>query len=337
MICSNCKAEIKNDSNFCYSCGNKIDMITTIDEKGDKNWNKKQKARRRGLIFLIGLIFFVGIGTGVGVLYTKFVVNDPKAKAKTANEDMINPSKNTTYENNDSKTTTNSKNDAKVTHKALSQISDAEALALVKKIINDDTVKISEISFSSALDADKYYKFAMTNDDSEWDFNYWVNKKTGVVCTYSSDGTLEIYKQTNGNPTDDTSTVTNNTGTTEDKKNSTPENKKTTPIASENTSSENTDLGNWEWTSNRSITSADLSKVNKSDLRIMRNEIYARHGWIFTDKTLQTYFNSQGWYKPAGEVTDKDKIDNSIYSAMSTLEKQNAQFIMDYEKKLNKD
>lgn len=326
MICSNCKAEIKSGSKFCYSCGNKIDMADTIEEKGGKNLNKKRQANRRGLIILIGFIFLVGIGTGVGVLYTKYVVNDHKAK--TVNDDMINSSKNNTYENNDLKTTINSKTDSKVTPKAVSLISDSEALALVKKIINDDTVKISEISFSSALDAQKYYKFAMTTDDSEWDFDYWVNKKTGVVCTYSSDGTLEVYKQSNGNPADITKTITNNTSTTEDKK--------TSPIVTGNTGSENTESGNWEWTSNRSITSEDLSKVNKNDLRIMRNEIYARHGWIFTDKTLQTYFNSQAWYKPAGEVADKDKIDNSIYSAMSALEKQNAQFILDYEKKLNK-
>ena len=33
------------------------------------------------------------------------------------------------------------------------------------------------------------------------------------------------------------------------------------------------------------------------DLRLMRNEIYARHGYLFKDKKLQDYFESTSWYK----------------------------------------
>lgn len=41
------------------------------------------------------------------------------------------------------------------------------------------------------------------------------------------------------------------------------------------------------------------------DLRILRNEIYARRGRIFKDEYLQEYFKSQAWYKPDPEFKDE--------------------------------
>ncbi len=41
------------------------------------------------------------------------------------------------------------------------------------------------------------------------------------------------------------------------------------------------------------------------DLRVLRNEIYARRGRVFKDQTLQTYFESQDWYKPDPEFKDE--------------------------------
>lgn len=41
------------------------------------------------------------------------------------------------------------------------------------------------------------------------------------------------------------------------------------------------------------------------DLRVLRNEIYARRGRVFRDETLQKYFESQSWYKPDPEFRDE--------------------------------
>lgn len=41
-----------------------------------------------------------------------------------------------------------------------------------------------------------------------------------------------------------------------------------------------------------------LEKETLSELRLMRNEIYARHGKIFKSKDLQGYFSNQPWYQP---------------------------------------
>ena len=44
-----------------------------------------------------------------------------------------------------------------------------------------------------------------------------------------------------------------------------------------------------------------LARFSKADLRLMRNEILARHGWKFQSKDLQDYFAKQSWYKPGND------------------------------------
>ncbi|MDR4985672.1 YARHG domain-containing protein [Bacillus cereus] len=47
----------------------------------------------------------------------------------------------------------------------------------------------------------------------------------------------------------------------------------------------------------RKLTSADLRYLSKEQLKIARNEIYARHGHIFQTKDMQAYFLKQSWYR----------------------------------------
>ncbi|MGG0300616.1 YARHG domain-containing protein [Bacillus albus] len=58
----------------------------------------------------------------------------------------------------------------------------------------------------------------------------------------------------------------------------------------------------------RKLTSADLTYLSKEQLKIARNEIYARHGHIFQTKDMQSYFSKQSWYREnpyfTGKLTD---------------------------------
>jgi hypothetical protein len=53
------------------------------------------------------------------------------------------------------------------------------------------------------------------------------------------------------------------------------------------------------------LTEEVLSGLFTEDLRILRNEIYARRGRVFKDKELQKYFESTDWYKPNPEFKDE--------------------------------
>jgi hypothetical protein len=47
-----------------------------------------------------------------------------------------------------------------------------------------------------------------------------------------------------------------------------------------------------------------LGDMFAEDLRVLRNELYARHGRIFKDAELQKYFESQPWYKANPDFKD---------------------------------
>jgi hypothetical protein len=58
------------------------------------------------------------------------------------------------------------------------------------------------------------------------------------------------------------------------------------------------------------ITDETLGYLFAEDLRVLRNEIYARRGRIFKDVNLQKYFAAQAWYKPDPQF--KDEMLNEI-------------------------
>lgn len=75
------------------------------------------------------------------------------------------------------------------------------------------------------------------------------------------------------------------------------------------------------------LTESDLVGLTKEECRIARNEIYARHGRMFSDPDLQNYFNSVSWYD--GYLT-ADEFDESV---LSQTEKDNLNTIAAYESK----
>lgn len=54
------------------------------------------------------------------------------------------------------------------------------------------------------------------------------------------------------------------------------------------------------------LDKSDLYKYNKSTLALMRNEIYARHGYIFKTEPYKSYFNSKSWYTPDASFKGTD-------------------------------
>ncbi len=81
--------------------------------------------------------------------------------------------------------------------------------------------------------------------------------------------------------------------------------------------------------STRYLSESDLSSLTEWEIRIARNEIFARHGRKFTTQELQDYFDGKDWYK--GTVA-ADKFDTDVLNA---IEKANLQLIVEYEKKHN--
>ena len=63
--------------------------------------------------------------------------------------------------------------------------------------------------------------------------------------------------------------------------------------------------GRWPFLKSRIVTEYFLGYFDKKLLRIMRNEIYARHGYKFSSADLTSYFSKMSWYEP---VSDNNKV-----------------------------
>lgn len=76
------------------------------------------------------------------------------------------------------------------------------------------------------------------------------------------------------------------------------------------------------------LTEDDLRGLSAFDLKIARNEIFARHGRKFKDPELQNYFDMQPWYHGTIEPDDFDN------KSLSLIEDTNAKLIRSYEHKM---
>jgi hypothetical protein len=78
----------------------------------------------------------------------------------------------------------------------------------------------------------------------------------------------------------------------------------------------------------RYLTDSDLDGLDADQLRLARNEIYARHGRRFNDEELQAYFDSKSWY--SGTINPDDFTE----SMLNDYEIQNANLIKSREDEL---
>jgi len=78
----------------------------------------------------------------------------------------------------------------------------------------------------------------------------------------------------------------------------------------------------------RTIVESDLRGKSSYQLRVMRSEIYARHGLSFSTTQLRTHFINQPWYHP--DTTSVTKVETRF----SSTERYNVSFIQRYEHSL---
>ena len=74
--------------------------------------------------------------------------------------------------------------------------------------------------------------------------------------------------------------------------------------------------------SNTILDKSDVENLKQGDLVIIRNAIYARHGYSFKHRPLRVFFDAQPWYIP---------VHADIRNDFTDIEKQNIQLLLKYE------
>ena len=86
-----------------------------------------------------------------------------------------------------------------------------------------------------------------------------------------------------------------------------------------------------DYSDQRTVTESDLAGLSLAELRIARNEIFARHGRQFKDNMLNQWFYSKTWYLNIPTKYSPNDFDAMRPSPLSRLEIDNANFIKQYE------
>lgn len=77
--------------------------------------------------------------------------------------------------------------------------------------------------------------------------------------------------------------------------------------------------------SDRLLTEKDLEHLTPWGMKVMQNEIYARHGLVFKDASLKKHFRKEKWYK--GKQRSMKNI------RLTDTESQNIAFINQHQQK----
>lgn len=80
----------------------------------------------------------------------------------------------------------------------------------------------------------------------------------------------------------------------------------------------------------RYIDKSELSSLSQWQLRLARNEIYARYGYTFEDEELQKYFLNKSWYEEDSSINKDTWSDDSL----NEYEKANRDLIVSYEEEM---
>ncbi len=79
----------------------------------------------------------------------------------------------------------------------------------------------------------------------------------------------------------------------------------------------------YDWLGQRYATWNDIRNKDAGQIRVLKNSIYARHGYIFKDANLRSYFNSRWWYNGYRSTVPM--------SSFNKWEKANIQFLGKYD------
>jgi len=81
--------------------------------------------------------------------------------------------------------------------------------------------------------------------------------------------------------------------------------------------------GQYTESSIKQLSADDVNNLYKDELRLMRNEIYARHGYSFKLRDMRELFDNQDWYMP---------VSSDVRTKLNATELKNEKLIRQYEK-----
>ena len=290
-VCKVCKKELPENATFCDGCGNKI-IETSI--------TKQNKRHSMKVIVSISIVVTVCILAIIGVLISKDKILYHHYKIKGEKEESIS--------------------------KSIDYYVDALEIKYTEEIVRDISDKIKEeenfeeeiVKLEGVLNekdlnnlyAKMYVKKAEKNfNDGNYETSFKYLKKAEM---YDYDiAKFEYYEDLTG-------FISNKYNENEDQE----------IYIYKNDESVYTGCGESYYiipdSSSRYLTKEELYQYDKSSLGFIRNEIFARHGYVFKNRDYRNYFTSMPWYLP-------DSKFKGTLKELNPVEKHNVELIQSIE------
>lgn len=307
QFCNKCGAKLTENSKFCDKCGTRI-----VDDENleDENYIKEQNSKKKNTLpIIIVSVVLVIVFVGIAVFF--MFLKDPLLYSYHYNKAL-------------NETSTN----IKLTHynKALRYEQNKELLKNIFITLKEDSEFENEINSLSNLNGNNKSKLIIDICTEKADFfvkseNYASALKfLKIAEKYNYDiKTYPKYEK-----------IDNYLKEEEEKKNK-KEKEKEQPKQNDviinyrlpaNIYSYSDDYIIYD-SSYVYLTKQDLMGYSKEALALIRNEIYARHGYVFQTEPFKSYFNSKYWYTPNYYFSEYD---------LNKCERHNVDLILKMEK-----
>lgn len=176
--------------------------------------------------------------------------------------------------------------------------------------------------------SDGSYSDGGSSDGSYWDGDSSDGSSSGYGDDYSYSGEpIVIYDSGNGDYYYDNSSSTGGSGTS----GSSGGGSSSASGASGSVTGDFWSNSIMPDTYSRYIDESDLYIFSSSEIRLIRNEIFARHGRIFESSDLVNYFSGKSWYVP---LYSAEEFDADWGRYLTEYELANLDVIVAYEAKL---
>jgi len=161
----------------------------------------------------------------------------------------------------------------------------------------DSSLPVVKREYSLARQAFRYDKNLMLSEEYELFYDFYDSKAVTVTDTVSTSDTTDTYS------IDDTSTFEVRTYQRD-----------LYAFAGESIFTINA--------SKRKLKAEELKNLKKLELEIIRNTIFARHGYTFKKRKMRQFFDFVDWYVP---------VSTNITKELTTIEKENIELLLRFE------
>lgn len=350
MFCKKCGTKLSETAKFCKVCGAKVANVSHPQESSfshdiatgtEFSGGKKKRRGRKIIVFIFCIIILTGATLCIYIKYfsnKRLITNLNKTyptspAVQTGSAEQVTSSAATVSAETPSPT--------EDSDEMLGMITDIVIQSKLDKSISFD-VSWNEVKEADSYEINTYIKPYETSQDYEFynvyrvrnnffSFDTCRNVVYGVKVCIKSLQTDENGKESYG--IEGQSSITNVFSSVEENVKNEKYNQEQDDLTEEEEEGDSEYI--FQNSDKEYLTQKDIKGMTRKKINLAKNELYARHGYIFKKGgDVRKYFESKSWYHPSVSGVEFEKNGDGYY--FNKYEIANRNMLVKYDKKLKK-